>query len=83
MNIEMSQQAKAIEARILDCGGRRLVSVEGPNQSALDFYTLGNKVVIVQDFAARRHGVEVYLSCTGWQMKSIRAALQVIAKEAA
>ena len=77
--VEMSEQAKGVETRILDCGGRRLVSVEGPNGSALDFYYLGKSVVIVQDFTDTR-GIEVYFSREETQMKDIYAALEEIAK---
>lgn len=79
MEISMSQQAKAVETRILDAGGRRIASVEGPNHSALDFYTLNGRVIICQDFK-EHSGVEVYLSHIGNTMKSIYAALEEIVK---
>lgn len=79
MKMTMSQQAREVETRILDCGGRRLSSVEGPNNSALDFYSLGKHVVIVQDFSGH-NGVEVYFSRSGSQIKGIYAALEEIAK---
>lgn len=77
--IEMSQQAKGVETRILDCGGKRLASVEGPNGSALDFYSLGKTVVIVQDYT-EHSGIEVYFSRGETQMKDIYAALEEVAK---
>jgi hypothetical protein len=83
--ITMSQQAKGVETRILDCGGRRLASIEGPNGSALDFYSLGKTVVIVQDFAdlsgIGRDGCEVFFSRPETQMKAIYAALDEVAKQ--
>lgn len=79
--IEMSPNAKGVETRILDCGGRRLASIEGPNNSALDFYALGKTVVIVQDFGPDRGGgIEVYFSRSESQMKDVYAALEQIAK---
>jgi len=77
--ITMSQQAKGIEGRILDCGGKRLASIEGPNESALDFYSLGKSVVIVQDFSGHT-GIEVYFSRSENQLKDIYTALEEIAK---
>ena len=79
MQVTMSQQAKEVETRILDCGGKRLASVEGPNGSALDFYTLNGRVVIVQDYA-NQSGIEVYLSHVGNSIKQVYAALEQIAK---
>jgi len=79
--ITMSEQAKGMETRILDCGGRRLASIEGPNGSALDFYSLGKTVVIVQDFVGelgKGNGVEVYFSRPETQMKAIYAALDAL-----
>lgn len=77
--IQMSEQAKAMEIRILDCGGNRLASVEGPNNSALDFYVLNGRVLIVQDF---NPGAELYVAATrSVQMKDVYAEIEKIAAE--
>lgn len=75
--IQMSEQAKNMETRILDCGGARLASVEGPNESALDFYCLNGRVMIVQDF---NPGAELYISATtSNKMKDVYAEIEKIA----
>jgi hypothetical protein len=77
--IQMSEQARAMETRILDCGGRRLASVEGPNNSALDFYSLNGRVMIVQDF---NPGAELYIAATtSAKMKDVYAEIEKIAAE--
>lgn len=77
--ILMSEQAKNMETRILDCGGRRLASVEGPNGSALDFYQLNNRVLIVQDF---HPGAELYVvATTSAGMKDVYAEIEKIAAD--
>ncbi len=78
--IHMSKQAKAMETRILDCGGLRLASVEGPNETALDFYSLGKRVLIVQDF---NPGAELYVTATvSNRMDAIYSEIEKIAAEA-
>lgn len=73
--LTMSMRARGIETRILDCGGRRLASVDGPNGSALDFYALNKTVVIVQDFA-NDNGIEVYFSRSESQLKDLERAIE-------
>ena len=74
----MSKQAKAIETRILDCGGRRIASIDGPSGGALDFYTINGRVIIVQDHAEQA-GIEVYLSHPGSSMLGIYEEIEKIA----
>lgn len=77
--IAMSTRAKAMETRILDCNGRRLASIDGPNNSALDFYQVGKSVVIVQDFA-EDHGIEVFVGRPEMQITQLYSVIESLAK---
>lgn len=74
-------RSKEVTDCIFDCGGRCIAQVDGPNQSLLDFYVLGGRVVIVQEFADHA-GYEVYaaVSTTNKTADTIEA-LKKIAKE--